>query len=91
MASPSSHEVRMVETSRPNTRPLEEVDDGETSNKRARNLAGMLLFDENDTSDWQDTVWEAQLTNAHDEHDRQEILMASTARHRRSRSAEMSD
>ena len=27
MASPSSHEVRMVETSRPNTRPLE-VDDG---------------------------------------------------------------
>ena len=31
-------------------------------NKRARNLAGMLLFDENDTSDWQETVWEAQLT-----------------------------
>ena len=55
MASPSSHEVRMVETSRSNTRPLEEVvDGGEGSNKRARNLAGMLLFDENDTSDWQE-------------------------------------
>ena len=57
MANPSSHEVRMVEKSRPNTRPLEEVvDGGEGSNKRARNLAGMLLFDDNDTSDWQDTV-----------------------------------
>ena len=45
MASPSSHEVRMVETSRPNTRHLEEVvDGGESSNKRARSLAGMLLF-----------------------------------------------
>ena len=69
----------MVETSRPNTRPLEEVDDGESSNKRARNLAGMLLFDENDTSDWQDPVWEAHLTDAHDEHDRQEILMDQQA------------
>ena len=49
MASPRSHEVRMVESSRPNTRPLEEEDDGESSNKRARSLAGMLLFDENDT------------------------------------------
>ena len=63
MASPSSHKVRMVESSRPNTRPLEEVDDGESSNKRARSLAGMLLFDENDTLDWQDTVWEAQFTD----------------------------
>ena len=51
------------------------VDGGESSNKRARSLAGMLLFGENDTSDWQDTVWEAQLTDALDEHDRQEILM----------------
>ena len=80
MASPSSHEVRMVETSRPNTRPLEEVvDGGESSNKRARSLAGMLLFDENDTSDWQDTVWEAQLTEALDDHDSQEILMDQQA------------
>ena len=38
-------------------------------------LLGMLLFDENDTSDWQDTVWEAQLTEALDDHDSQEILM----------------
>ena len=73
VASPSSHEVRMDQSSG-STRPLE-VDGGESSNKRARNLAGMLLFDENDTSDWQDTVWEAQLTDVLDEHDRQEILM----------------
>ena len=80
MASPSSHEVRMVETSLSNTRPLEEVvDGGESSNKRARNLAGMLLFDENDTSDWQDTVWEAQLTEVLDDHDSQEILMDQQA------------
>ena len=72
VASPSSHEVRMDESSG-STRPLE-VDDGDSSNKRARSLAGMLLFDENDTSDWQDTVWEAQLTDAHDEHNSQEIL-----------------
>ena len=75
MASPSSHEVRMVETSRPNTRPLEEVDDGESSNKRARNHAGTPSFDENDTPDWQDTVWEAQMTEARDEHDRQVPLV----------------
>ena len=74
MASPSSHEVRMeVTESSGSTRPLE-VDDGESSNKRARSLAGMLLLDENDTSDWQDAVWEAQLTDAHDEHNSQEIL-----------------
>ena len=80
MASPSSHEVRMVETSRSNTRPLEEVvDGGESSNRRARNLAGMLLFDENDTSDWQETVWKAQLTEVLEDHDRQEILMDQQA------------
>ena len=80
MASPSSHEVRMVETSRSNTRPLEEVvDGGEGSNKRARNLAGMLLFDENDTSDCQETVWEAQLTEVLEDHDRQEIWMDQQA------------
>ena len=73
VARASSHEVKMDESSG-STRPLE-VDGGESSNKRARSLAGMLLFDENDTSDWQDTVWEAQLTDALDEHDRQEILM----------------
>ena len=53
----NSHEVRMVGTSRPNTRPLEGVvGGGESSNERARSLAGMLLFDENDTSDWQDSL-----------------------------------
>ena len=67
MASPSSHEVRMdVTESSGSTRPLE-ADDGGNSNKRARNLAGMLLFDENDTSDWQDAVWQAQLIGARDE------------------------
>ena len=43
------------------------------------NLTGVELFDENDTLDWQDTVWEAQLTDAHDEHDRQETLMDQQA------------
>ena len=79
MPSPTSHEVRM-ETSRSNTKPLEEVvDGGEGSNKRARNLAGMLLFDENDTSDCQETVWEAQLTEVLEDHDRQEIWMDQQA------------
>ena len=74
MAIPSSLEVRMkVTESSGSTRPLE-VDDGESSNKRARSLAGMLLFDENDTSDWQDAVWEAQLTDLPDEHHSQETL-----------------
>ena len=77
VASPSSHEVRMDESSG-STRPLE-VDGGESSNKRARSLARMLLFDDNDTSNWQDTVCEAQLTDAHDEYDRQEILMDQRA------------
>ena len=80
MASPSLHEVRMVETSRPNTRPLEEVvDGGESSNKRAQSLAGMLLFDEKDTSDCQETVWEAQLTEVLEDHDTQEIWMDQQA------------
>ena len=79
MTSPSSHEVRMVETSRHHRRSLKEVDDGESSNKRARHFVIMVLFDEIDTSDWQDTVWEAQLTEARDEHDRQDILMDQQA------------
>ena len=50
LASPSTHEVR-IETSEPSssTRPLAGGD--ESSSKRVRRLAGMLLFDENDTSD----------------------------------------
>ena len=44
VASPSSHDVRMeVTESSGSTRPLE-GDDGESSNKRARSLAGMLLL-----------------------------------------------
>ena len=66
VASPSSHEVRMYVTeSSCSIRPLEEGD--ESLKKRARNLAGMLLFDENDTSHWQEAVWEAQLTGARNE------------------------
>ena len=66
VASPSSHEVRMDVTELSgSTRTLEEGE--ENPNKRTRNLAGMLLFDENDTSDWQDAGWEAQLTDARDE------------------------
>ena len=82
MASPGSHEVRMDESSG-STRPLE-VDGGESSDKRARSLAGMLLFDENDSSGWKDRVWEAQLTGYLDG-------STSTARHRCPRSVEMSD
>ena len=81
VASPSSHEVRMeISGSSGSTRPLE-VDDGESSNKRARSLAGMLLFDENDTSDWQSAVWEAQLAliHGHDVHHDQDIVMDQRA------------
>ena len=39
------------------TRPLEGGD--ESSSKRVRSLAGLLLFDENDTSDWQHSIREA--------------------------------
>ena len=55
MSSPSSHEVRM-EVTEPSssTRPLEGGD--ESSSKRVRSLAGMLLFDENDMSDWQHSI-----------------------------------
>ena len=50
LSSPSTHEVRM-ETAEPSssTRRLEGGD--ESSSKRVRNLTGMLLFDEKDTSD----------------------------------------
>ena len=48
--SPSSEEVRMEVTElSSSTTPLEECD--ESVCKRVRSLAGMLLFDENDTSD----------------------------------------
>ena len=72
MSSPSTHEVRM-ETAEPSssTRPLEGGD--ESSSKRVRSLAGMLLFDANDTSDWQHSVHETRTSelsdDQHDQHD----------------------
>ena len=66
LSSPSSHEMRM-ETAEPSssTRPLEGGD--ESSSKRPKGLAGMLFFDENDTSDWQHTF---ELSDdQHDQHD----------------------
>ena len=61
LSSPSSHEVRM-EVAEPSssTRPLEGGD--ESSSKRVRSLAGMLLFDENDTSGWQHSIREAHVS-----------------------------
>ena len=72
MSSPSTHEVRM-ETAEPSssTRPLEGGD--ESSSTRVRSLAGVLLFDENDTSDWQHSVHETRTSelsdDQHDQHD----------------------
>ena len=72
LSSPSTHEVRM-ETAGPfsSTRPLEGGD--ESSSKRVRSLAGMLLFDDNDTSDWQHSVHETRPSelsgDQHDQHD----------------------
>lgn len=58
MPSSRSQEVRM-EVTEPSssTRPLEEGDKTRVS-KRVRSRAGMLLFDENDTSNWQNSIQE---------------------------------
>ena len=72
LSSPSTHEVRMG-TAEPSssTRQLEGGD--ESSSKRVRSLAGMLLFDENDTSDWQHSIHETRTSemsdDQHDPHD----------------------
>ena len=59
LSSPSTREVRMETAEQSSsTRPLEGGD--ESSSKRVRSLAGMLLFDENDTSDWQHFVHETR-------------------------------
>ena len=59
---PGSDVVRMQVTEPSgSTRPLEGGD--ESSSKRVRSLTGMLLFDENDTSDWQQSIWEATRQN----------------------------
>ena len=47
------------------TRPLEGGD--ESSSKRVRSLAGMLLFDENGTSPWQHSVHETRTSELGDE------------------------
>ena len=62
LPSPSSREVRMEITgSSGSRRPLEEGT--ESSSKRVRGLAGMLLFDENVTSDWQHSILEAHTSD----------------------------
>ena len=53
-------------------RPLEEGD--ESSSKRVRSLAGMLLFDESDTSDWQHSVREAHTSDLSNEQHGPEII-----------------
>ena len=68
LPSPSSHEVRM-EVTEPSgsTRPLEGGD--ERSSNRVRSLARMLLFDENDTSDWQHSIRKAHRSElSNDQH-----------------------
>ena len=68
LASPCSHEVRMEVTGPSgSTRPLEWSE--ESSNKRVRILAGMLLFDENDTSDWQHSIREAHMSELSNDQD----------------------
>ena len=71
LSSPSTHEVRMETAEPSSTRPLE--GGAESSSKRVRSLSGMLLFDENDTSDWQHSVHETRTSelsdDQHDKHD----------------------
>ena len=72
MSSPSTHEIRM-ENAEPSssTRPLEGGD--ESSSKRVRSFAGVLLFVENDTPDWQHSMHETRTSelsdDQHDQHD----------------------
>ena len=56
-----------METGEPSssTRPLESGD--ESSSKRVRSLAGILLFDENDMSDWQHSVHETRTSELSDD------------------------
>ena len=69
LSSPSAHEVRMETAEQSSsTRPLEGGD--ESSIKRVRSLVGMLLYDENDTSDWQHSVHETRTSElSDDQHD----------------------
>ena len=63
--SSRSQEVRMEVTGSSSSRPLEEGD--ESASQRVRNLAGMLLCDENDTSDWQNSIQEANTLELNNE------------------------
>ena len=73
VASPSSHEVQteIVEQSG-GRRPLAEGD--ESSSKRV-SPASMLLFDENDMSHWQDSIWEAHSSNLNNDRQGPEDIM----------------
>ena len=75
LSRPNTHEVRM-ETAQPSgsTRP-------ESSSKRVRSLAGMLLFEENDASDWQHSAQETRTSelsdDQHDQHDNTDHICSS--------------
>ena len=62
-----------METAEPSssTRPLEGGD--ESLSKLVRSIAGMLLFGENDTFDWQHSIQETRTSelrdDQHDQHD----------------------
>ena len=64
--------MEIVETSG-SRRQLNERD--ESSSKRVQSLAGMLLFDDNDRSDWQDSIREAHPSNLNDEQQGPEDIM----------------
>ena len=70
-SAPGGGEVNEPSSSR--TRPLEGGD--ESSSKRVRSLSGMLLFDENDTSDWQHSIWEAHVSELSIEHHTPESII----------------
>ena len=66
LSSPGTHEVRM-ETAEPSG-STETLDGGdESSSKRGRSLAEMLLFDEHDTSDWPLSVHETRTSELSDD------------------------
>ena len=72
LSSPSTHDVRMETAEQSSsTRPLEGGDG--SSSKRVRSLAGVLLFDENDTSDWQLSVHETRSSDLSDEQHDQHV------------------
>ena len=72
LSEPSTQEVRM-ETAEPSSsmRRLESGD--ESSCKRVRSFARRLLFNENDTSDWQHSIHETRTSElSDDQHDQRD-------------------